>query len=123
MIDPDRLDHQILSMCDFLVIGTPVYNGNMLISDWLRQNEHRLRGTRLFFFIVCTYYADLEKQQIMIRDNIPSGLLPSCAIWFLPGRDPEVESIAALTADLVQEKVLVPLLGTVRAFAAGVGIV
>jgi menaquinone-dependent protoporphyrinogen IX oxidase len=86
LIDPERLDQQVLSACDFLVIGTPVYRGKMLIGDWLRQNEARLRGTRLFLFIVCTHYADTEKQQTMIRDNIPPALLGSCTAWFLPGK-------------------------------------
>jgi menaquinone-dependent protoporphyrinogen IX oxidase len=86
MIDPERLDDQVLTACNFLVIGTPVYLGEMLISDWLRQNEQRLRTRRLFLFIVCTHFSDIEKQQVMIKDNIPNSILATCELYFLPGR-------------------------------------
>ena len=86
MIDPERLDEQVFSACDFLIIGTPVYMGEMLIKEWLWQNEQRLRSKRLILFVVCTHYADKEKQEAMINDNIPAGLLASCHFHFLPGR-------------------------------------
>jgi len=86
MIDPERVDGQVLSHCDFLVIGTPVYMGKMLIADWLKDNQEFLRRSRLFFFIVCTYFSDAEKQQAMIKDNIPDGVLACCELFFLQGR-------------------------------------
>lgn len=144
MIDPERLDDRVLSVCDFLLIGTPVYMGKMLIRDWLGQNEQRLRGTRLFLFIVCTYFSDVEKQRVMIKDNIPDGLLASCEVCFLPGRliidnltssdamlldlaappkPDEAEKETAMQAgDPVQEGNIIPLLETVRSFATGLKI-
>ncbi|HEV2483021.1 MAG TPA: flavodoxin domain-containing protein [Puia sp.] len=100
MIDPERMDDQVLSACDFLVIGTPVYLGEMLIRDWLHQNEQRLKGKRLFLFIVCTHFADSEKQQIMIKDNIPAGILARCEPYFLPGGLP-VEKLTPEDASLL----------------------
>ena len=87
MIDPERMDDQVLSACDFLVIGTPVYQGEMLIRDWLYQNERRLEGKRLFLFIACSHFADREKQQIMIKDNIPASILARCEPYFMPELD------------------------------------
>lgn len=139
MIDPERLDDRVLAVCDFVVIGTPVYRGKMLIADWLRENQERLRGTRLFFFIVCSHFADREQQMRMIRDNIPGGMLASCDAWFLAGRVivaglseadalyldladlPEEDRVkrdaATLADDPVHDGNILPLIETVRRFA------
>lgn len=140
MIEPERLDDRVLAVCDLVVIGTPVYMGKMLIRDWLRENRQRLRGKRLFLFIVCTHFADKEKQLMMIRDNIPGGMLASCEAWFLPGKliigelseeerlylhlaelteEERVEKDAAMRAsDPVREGNIFSLLERVRSFAA-----
>jgi hypothetical protein len=142
MIEPERLDDRVLAVCDFVVIGTPVYKGKMLIGDWLRENRQRLRGKRLFLFIVCSHFADREKQLMMIRDNIPGGMLASCEAWFLPGRvilggltaddllylnfedlteEERVEKDAATQVnDPVREGNIALLLGKVREFAMAI---
>jgi len=138
MIDPERLDEQVSSRCDFLVIGTSVYLGKMLIADWLGDNLDRLRKTRVFLFVVCTYFSDIEKQRAMIKDNIPDALLAVCEVFFLPGRviadklstedalllDPGVEgggdpAFAVAECDPVQKGNILPLLKAVWAFATG----
>ena len=85
-MDPGRLDDQVLGVCDFLVIGTPVYQGKMLIRDWLSQNRERLGATRLFVFVVGTDLVEPSKRLAVIRENIPTGMLASCELYFLPGR-------------------------------------
>lgn len=128
-IDPERLDGSILSACDFLVIGTPVYQGEMLIRDWLWLNQPRLSTKRLFFFIVCLYFTDAEKRRQMIADNIPGSLLGGCEFHFLPGRV-NVEALTAEDARLmngqapsplthVTEERIRPLVESVRAYGAG----
>ena len=140
MIDPERMDDQVLSACDFLVIGTPVYQGEMLIRDWLYQNERRLEGKRLFLFIACSHFADREKQQIMIKDNIPASILARCEPYFIPGRllveklTPEDVSLlslatpaephrdkkdAAASSIPLQEENIIPLIESIRYFASG----
>jgi hypothetical protein len=141
LIDPERLDDPVLAVCDLVVIGTPVYRGKMLIRDWLWQNQQRLRGKRLFFFIVCTHFSDREKQMTMIRENIPGGMLASCEAWFLPGKvivadlsgpdalyldvanlseeDRAKRDAATRADDAVQEGNILPLVKTVRSFAGG----
>ncbi len=86
VIDPERLDDRVLAACDFLLIGTSVYIGKMLIKDWLRKNEQHLRNKKLFVFVVCSAYSDVEKQQQIVKDNIPEGIRASSDIFFLPGR-------------------------------------
>ncbi|WP_431216676.1 flavodoxin domain-containing protein [Puia sp. P3] len=136
MIDPERLDEQVSSRCDFLVVGTPVYLGKMLIADWLSDNLDRLGRTRVFLFVVCTYFSDMEKQRAMIKDNIPGSLLDSCEVFFLAGRviadRLSMEDILLLGAgsgdepaavvaecDPVQKGNILPLLKAVYAFATG----
>jgi menaquinone-dependent protoporphyrinogen IX oxidase len=137
MIDPERLDEQVLSRCDFLVVGTSVYLGKMLIADWLSDNLDRLRKMRVFLFVVCTYFSDMERQRAMIKDNIPDALLAVCDVFFLPGRviadrlstedafllDPRAggESPAGVVpeCDPVQKGNILPLLKAVWAFATG----
>jgi len=138
MIDPERLDDLVLRACNFIVIGTPVYRGRMLIRDWLRDNQHRLRETRLFLMIVCTHFSDREKQMTMIRDNIPYGMLPSCEAWFMPGKviiadlcetDAQYLNVATLTereraekdaamlaSDPIQKENILPVIKAVRSF-------
>jgi len=143
LIDPERLDDRVVAVCDFVVIGTPVYRGKMLIADWLAQNQQRLRGRRLFLFIVCTHFEDREQQMRMLRDNIPDGMLASFDAWFLAGRvivgdlsetDVLYLNLADLTAeervkkdnatrtgDLVREGNILPLVEKVRSFADRLG--
>jgi len=138
LIDPERLDERVLAACDLVVIGTPVYRGKMLMGDWLRENQERLQGTRIFLFIVCTHFADREKHLIMLRENIPVGMLASCEVWFLPGKlmidrlseadatyvnlaNPwereRAKKEAMLTGDAVREEHVVPLIEAVRTFS------
>jgi hypothetical protein len=107
-IDPERLDASILAACDFLVIGTPVYQGEMLIRDWLWLNQPRLSTKRLFFFIVCLHFTDAEKRRQMIADNIPGSLLADCEFYFLPGRV-IVETLSAEDARLLDAQASPPL--------------
>jgi hypothetical protein len=98
MIDPERLDDRILSICDFVVIGTPVYTGEMLVRDWLWSNHHRLSKMRLFLFVVCAHFSDSEKRRMMIDDNIPPDIVRCCELHFLPGRPAEPEATVPIQA-------------------------
>ena len=128
-IDPERLDSSILAACDFLVIGAPVYQGEMLIRDWLWLNQPRLSAKRLFFFIVCLHFTDAEKRRQMIADNIPGSLLAACEFHFVPGRV-IMETLSPEDARLIDGQVpppqthvteerIRPLVASVRAYGAG----
>ena len=140
LIEPERLDDQVLHASDFLVVATPVYRGKMLVADWLRDNQIRLRETRLFLVIVCTHFSDKEKQMNIIRDNIPSGMLAFSQAWFLPGRvisselntaDAQYLNLAMLSAqeraardaatragDPVRKENILPVIPAVHSFAS-----
>lgn len=71
---------------DYVLIGSAVYMGRLLLKSWLIRNEEWLKTKKLFFFIVCgTPAADKEKTDKIIADNIPLSLR-SNTIFFLKGR-------------------------------------
>jgi menaquinone-dependent protoporphyrinogen IX oxidase len=75
------------SLFDYVVIGSSVYVGKLLMGKWLRKNLGLLRGKRLFLFIVCaTPDSEPTKQGDIIKRNVPVSLLGQLNIFFLPGR-------------------------------------
>jgi len=144
VIDPDRIDERLLSTCDFLLIGTSVYVGDLLLKAWLKENEHHLKYKKLFFFIVCAPDPDASKHRQIMVDNIPSALLrPSTDIFFLPGRwilrdlsptdgrvlkekaltedDPAKKEVLSQDSDAVKKENIDGLLEAVRSFAGSMG--
>lgn len=140
VIDPERMDERLLATCDFLLIGASVYNGELLLKDWLRENEHRFSRKKLFLFIVCAPTPDVGKHHQIILDNIPRSIWDVTDIVFLPGRwilrdlsladsrtleqkartenDPVKKNALSQDNDAVKEEHIAGLLKTVRSFAA-----
>ena len=84
---PEDVGVKELAGYDFLVIGSSVYIGKLLIKDWLRKNTQHLQDKILFFFVVCaTPSAERDKQHQIVVENIPDVLLETSDVFFLPGR-------------------------------------
>jgi menaquinone-dependent protoporphyrinogen IX oxidase len=83
----ETLISEKLSSFDYIVIGSSVYVGKLLMAKWLRKNLTLLGNKRLFLFITCAT-ADSEpgKQADIIKRNVPASLLGQLNIHFLPGR-------------------------------------
>lgn len=76
-----------LGDAEYLVIGTSVYVGKLLLKKWLHDNQYILKNKTLFLFIVSGGSAsDKKQQQAIISANIPGLLINQCEIFFLPGR-------------------------------------
>ena len=86
VIDPERMNEGLLAACDFLLIGASVYNGDLLLKDWLKKNQYHLVNKKLFLFIVCAPMSDAGKHHQIILDNIPGPIWDVTDIVFLPGR-------------------------------------
>ena len=122
VIDPERVDAQLLAACDFLLIGTSVYYGELTLRDWLKENVPRLVHKKLFFFIVCAPSPDVSKHGQIIMDNVPGALLrPSTDIFFLPGRwipdNPASKEVSSQDIDAVKKENIAGLLEAVRSLA------
>jgi menaquinone-dependent protoporphyrinogen IX oxidase len=86
-MDVDELYPGELGGFDYLVLGTSVYIGKMLIKGWLHHHLEQLRSKQLVLFVVCgTPSSEKQKQEQIVRDNVPEGLIPMENIFFLPGR-------------------------------------
>lgn len=87
MVDMEHQDAGQISTCDYLIIGSPVYVGKMLIRNWLRKNEAQLRDKKIFFFVVSgTTDREKEKQDLIINENVPQSLVKATEFFFLAGR-------------------------------------
>jgi menaquinone-dependent protoporphyrinogen IX oxidase len=72
---------------DYIIIGSSVYVGKLVLRDWLRKNLLYLKTKKLFLFIVCgTPAHNIEKLDKLVRDNLPAELHGLCTVFFLPGR-------------------------------------
>jgi hypothetical protein len=144
VIDPEMMDERLLENCEFLLIGTSVYNGDLLLRSWLKENERLLRHKKLFFFIVCAPAPDESRHGQVIMDNIPGALLrPSTDVFFLPGRwvfgqlsptdsralkekarkenDPTKKALLSQDSDAVKKEHAAKVVDAVRAFAGTAG--
>lgn len=83
----DSIQPEKLATYDFVVIGSSVYIGRLLIRDWLKQNINILQNKHLFLFVVCgTPSSEQQKQEGIITDNVPAALRDRFKIFFMPGR-------------------------------------
>lgn len=72
---------------DYILAGTSVYFGKMLLKDWIAKHEKELKGKPVFLFVVCaTPDSEHEKRRRIIEQNVPTGLADKQHIYFLPGR-------------------------------------
>jgi len=75
------------SVYDFVILAGSVYMGKWLLSYWLKEKQRILKNKKLFLFIVCaTPSSQKEKQESLIKANVPDNLPNRPEIFFLPGR-------------------------------------
>src|SRR4030095_4038929 len=71
----DNITGENLSTYDFVVIGSSVYIGRLLIKYWLRQNLVSIQNKKIFLFIVCgTAPGEIDKLKKIARENIPEEI-------------------------------------------------
>ncbi|HTQ63180.1 MAG TPA: flavodoxin domain-containing protein [Puia sp.] len=83
----DHISGENLSAYDFVVLGSSVYIGKLLIRDWLNQNVSALMNKKIFMFIVCgTPAEEKEAREKILSDNLSGEIRNKSDIYFLPGR-------------------------------------
>ena len=83
----EKADSQELQAADYVLIGSSVYIGRLLIKKWLRKNMAILKNKKLFLFVVCGGGAtDKQQQEAIINTNLPEILRKQCDVYFMPGR-------------------------------------
>lgn len=83
----DDIGKTQLANYDFLILGSSVYIGKMLIKDWLRKNIAALQGKKIFLFTVSGTPPDKkEKLESYVQASVPAEIRNSSEVYFLPGR-------------------------------------
>ena len=86
VLKPENLTASNLPLYDIVIIGSSVYEGNLLMKNWLKKYVEILQSKKVFLFIVCaTPPTENEKLQTIAKNNIPA-MLNHCAVYFLHGR-------------------------------------
>jgi menaquinone-dependent protoporphyrinogen IX oxidase len=85
--DSDEVSNSRLNEFDYVIAGTSVYVGKMLLSKWINTHEKFLKGKRMFLFVVCaTPSSEVTELGNLLKKNISSELLKSIKVFFLHGR-------------------------------------
>ena len=85
--ESDELTGIKLKEFDYVIAGTSVYVGRMLLAKWIKANEKILAGKKLYLFIVCgTPANDVKALNSLIDKNIDTGLRKTIKTFFLRGR-------------------------------------
>jgi menaquinone-dependent protoporphyrinogen IX oxidase len=83
----EEADHRKLYPLRFIVIGSSVYMGKLLIKGWLKKHASLLENKKLYIFIVgASGVSEKQKRDTIIKENLPAALRHHCEIFFLPGR-------------------------------------
>ena len=83
----DKLDDGQLDNNGYIIIGSSVYVGKLLIEKWLKNNLKLLLNKKIFLFVVCgTPLHKKDKLDSYITASVPAELRNVCDIYFLPGK-------------------------------------
>ena len=84
LMHPQNLNATRLAPYDFVMIGSSVYEGRLLIRRWLKQHATILQNKKVFMFIVCaTQSTENKKLEVIVKNNIPEEILKNCSVYFL----------------------------------------
>lgn len=85
--EADDITPARLNGFDYVICGTSLYVGKMLIAKWLRSYQDRLSGKKVFMFIVCaTPATDMTAFNKIIASNVSRKMRDSISFFFLRGR-------------------------------------
>jgi len=87
LFEIDELDYYNLNKYDFIVLGSSVYIGKLLIKKWLKNNLAEICNKKIFLFVVCSMPLDQkDKLDSYITASVPAEIRNRCNIFFLPGK-------------------------------------
>lgn len=86
-LDADQITDENIRHFDFVILGSSVYYGNLLLRKFLIKHTEVLKSKKVFIFINCaTPDSDEREQHRILRENIPKSILKNDNTFFLPGR-------------------------------------
>lgn len=87
VFETDELDAELLDKYHFVILGSSVYIGKMLIKKWLKNNLKTLWNKKIFLFVVSgTPVNKINKLNSYITASVPAEARNKFDIYFLPGK-------------------------------------
>src|SRR5688572_6812143 len=87
VIPAAAVNSETISQYDYLLIGTPVYIGKLLLKKFLHLYAGELKTKKIFLFVVCgDTVSDEAAQQQIISNNVPEIIVPNTRVFFLRGK-------------------------------------
>jgi menaquinone-dependent protoporphyrinogen IX oxidase len=87
VFETEELDGVKLNSYDFIVAGSSVYMGKMLIKKWLKENLDTLWHKKIFLFVVSGTPVDKkDKLDSYVTASVPEEVRNRMDIYFLPGK-------------------------------------
>lgn len=87
VVNTADLQQDQLAEADFVIIGSSVYIGKLLIKKWLNTHLRALWKKKIFIFVVCgTPASEKQKLDAFINSSIPAEFKNGSDIYFLPGK-------------------------------------
>ena len=82
-----ELSDSKLNEYDYVIAGTSVYVGKMLLAGWINSHQKILAGKKLVLFVVCATTSTEEAQlNDLLRKNINKDLIKTSKVFYLRGR-------------------------------------
>ncbi len=76
-----------LASCDYVIAGSSIYIGKIMMKDWLAANSEKLKGKKLFLFIVGAAPPSAKgKTQKYFTDNVSKELMAQSQCFYLQGK-------------------------------------
>lgn len=86
-IGSDEVKAKDFVSSDYIVVGSSIYMGKILIKNWLEKNGELLKGKRLFLFIVgAAPPLEQQKTKKYFSDNVSKEMLNQAQCFYLQGK-------------------------------------
>jgi len=87
VFETNEIDADKLNSYDFIIAGTSVYIGKILIKKWLKNNLEAIWHKKIFLFVVCgTPLNKKDKLDGYVSSSVPAEILNRVDVHFLPGK-------------------------------------
>ncbi|HEY8918916.1 MAG TPA: flavodoxin domain-containing protein [Chitinophaga sp.] len=86
-IPQEQATPEIIADAGFLILGSSIYIGKLLMRKWLKQHAAQLQKKRLFIFLVTATKKDKrDKLRSYVQQNVPACFEDNCRYYFFPGK-------------------------------------
>lgn len=86
-LEASQVTAQVLAAYDFIILGSPVYYGRLLLGSFIMKHLGVLKAKKVFVMIVCaTPDSDQKMQKRIVKDNLPEVIADLSNIFFMAGR-------------------------------------